>query len=350
MGIPTTGTPMEGVLSKMWFAAALPFDATTALCIEFQGEGLQSVREQYHPDVIRGQRSRPRELRREARVNVSGTITFPVTKTALISLMPHILGTAASGSGTAGSPYVFVIGQTLPEFQLLIQKVLGSLGAHTAEIFLYEGCYVSTAVFSAGQNGPLMLTLGIEAKRETPFADGALNVAGTINTGANVCSTAGVPTSDPSTDPCFMFWETQGASSSFELGGVEREAFDWSLSINNLLDTGRFMNSLYRSRIPTQGLDITMASNVGFTASEDDLYNPGINASSPDMNDNVILFYLERGTNDDALKFEIASWQPVATTPVVGGKGEVILPLSGPVDAKFTATAKKELQVSIWTT
>ena len=40
MGVPTTGTPMQGVFGKLWFAAALPFDASTALCIEFQGEGL----------------------------------------------------------------------------------------------------------------------------------------------------------------------------------------------------------------------------------------------------------------------------------------------------------------------
>lgn len=349
MGVPTEGIPSQGVHGKLWVASALPFNATAATCIPFQNESLTSAQTNYHPDNIRGSRSRPRENRRAASVAVSGSITCCPSKTDLRFWLARILGTAETGSGTTGAPWIYTLAETIPEWQALIRRVLGSLDTNTREVFLAEGCVINSATFSATQAGPLQLTLNVEAKRETPYADGSIT-NGSIDTGVVISSGSSVPTSDPPNESCFMLHDTGHANGNMKLGGVDRAVFEWSLTINNLLDTGRFMNSLYRTRIPSQGLDVQMSATLGTTSAEDDLENLSINSASPDMNDNEIRFYQELGTNDDVLSFLIGTWNVENRTPALNGKGERVLQLSGPVDAKYTSTAKREVEARLWTT
>jgi hypothetical protein len=349
MGFPTTGTPPQGALSKLWIATSLPFNATTALCLEFTGEGIQATKNRYYNDGIRGTRQRARERLRTVSVSVGGSVTFTPTYTELRTLLPLILGTAESGGGTSGSPYAYVLAETIPVFYLLIQKVPASDTSHTKAVQLVERCVVSRAVFSITQGGPLALTLDIEAERETFFQHAQIS---TDSAGNNVmsggASAQSVPSSAPDFDACWVFGDTQGASSNFMIAGSDREAFDWTLSIDNMVDANRFTNSLYRRTIQSQDLDIQMSATLPFTTAEDELYDTIVNSASPDMNNNLIKFVNAEAADDDTLSFLIGTWNPVPRTPVVAGKLETPLPLAGPVSRKNTSTAKAPVAVNMW--
>lgn len=353
MANPTTGTPEVDVLGKIWLVTTLPFNATTALCLEYTGDGLQDRGANFYNDGTRGTRSRARERLRRASVFPGGSITLTPTKTELRTLLPLILGTAESGAGSSGSPYAYTLAEALPTFYVLQQSAITA--GHTGAVALYEGCVISRASFSASQSGPLTLTLEIEASTCKHYVQGTVNTAFDGST-AVISSGTAVPSSVPNTEGIWMFYDTQ-QSGNMELAGVHREAFDWTLSIDNALDTGRFMNSLYRRAFPSGDRIVSMAATVPYTTAEDDLavnasglLGPDINASSPDLLDNIITFYAERGTNDDVLQFDVGCWEIEPAFPQKNGKGETVLPLAGTCYKKNTSTVKNELSASIWTT
>lgn len=351
MPAPTTGTPTEGVYAKLWIAEALPFDESSAQCLEFLSEGLRQTVTLYHSDGVRGTRSRGRERCRESSRVCSGPITINPTKTELRTLLPWILGTNETGAGSSGDPYTYILAEGMQEFQVLILRVEPS-ASHTDEVFLYEGCRVSSATFSASVGGPLTLTLNIEAETETPFANAAISVAhdGSTSVMSGGASGRSIPSSTVDTNSIFMFHDTGTANGSLVLGNADRECFSWSLTIDNELDTTRQMNSLTRTSIPSMGRRVSMSAVVPFTAAEDDLYDMGVNSASPDMNVNLVKFYNELGANDDVFQLTLGTWNVESVTPTVNGKGEVALELNGDVYRKNTSTAKAEISATIWTT
>lgn len=353
MGVPTTGIPPIGALSKCWITPTIPFARDTAQCFEFMGEGMSARGVNAQNDAIRGTRSIPRERNRRVAVVCSGQITLTPSKTELATLLPFILGASQTGSGTSGTPFIYAISERLTPFQMLIQKVDTGVTSHTKAVYLYENCFVSRATFSAAQGGLLTVTLDIEASTEKYYAhnglstgfDGVTDVV--QNSGSPVTV---VPTSVPDTNTRWIFADTQGASGNFKIGGADREAFDWSLTIDNMLDTTRQMNSLYRRTMPALGRSVQMAATIPFTTAEDELYDLAVNSASPDVNDNNVRFYAELGTNDDVLDVVIGTWNTEPVTPVVSDKGEIVLPLSGPLERKNTSTAKDEIGFRMWTT
>lgn len=348
MGLPTTGTPIVGARSKLWIATTLPFNASTALCLEFTGEGPVAVGQNYHNAGIRGTRSRGREGERRVGVAVSGTINLTPRYTELRTLLPLILGGSEAGAGSAGDPYTYALAETLPTFYLLVQRVPSEISSHTKAVFLYEGCTVSRATFSASQAGPLSLALDIEASTEKAYQHGSVSTAFDGST-AVISSGTAVPTSSPGTEQCWIFSDTQGSAANMKLGAADREAFDWSLTLDNVLDTTRQMNSLYRRSMPAQDRDLQMAATVPFSTAEMDLFWPDVNDGSPDMNDNEVRFVADAAMSAITLRFLLGTWNPVPVTPSVSAKNEVVLPLAGPVYRKNSSTAKPELAVSMWT-
>ena len=357
MPAATVGTPSMGHQSKIWVVESFTFNETTAQCLDFQSESIQQSTALFYNDGIRGTRSRARERVREAAQTISGTITMTPSKTELRTLLPWILGTNETGSGTSGTPYAYTLAETMQTFQMLVYR--STVSGHTDAVFLYEGCTVSRATFSASTAGPLQLALDIEAKTEKTFANGSISTAynGSTQVMSGGASGRSVPTSVPDNDTCFMFHDTGNSSGILTLGGTNREAFDWSLTIDNVLDTGRYMNNIVRTSIPTMDRVITMSATVPFSEAEDHLYFSGralsdspVNATSPDMHDDGIRFYAEMGTNDDVLLFTTGTWNVEPRTPTVNGKGEIVLPLAGTLYRKNSATAQDELSVSIWTT
>lgn len=353
----TVGTPSMGHQTKIWIVESLPFNATTAQCLDFQSESIQQRTSLYYNDGIRGMRSRARERVRESAQTIGGAITMTPSKTELRTLLPWILGGDEAGSGTSGTPYTYALAETMQTFQLLIQR--STVPGHTDAVFLYEGCTVSRATFSASTAGPLQLSLEIEAKTEKPFTNGSGANWDAYDGSTAVLTADGnaVPTSVPDTNTIFMFHDSGGSDGILTLGGTNREAFDWSLTIDNVLDTGRYMNNIVRSSIPSTDRIVTMSATVPFSEAEDHLYFSGaalsdspVNATSPDMHDDGIRFYAEQGTNDDVLLFTTGTWNIEPVTPTVNGKGEVVLPLNGTLYRKNSATAQNEISASIWTT
>lgn len=349
MPAPTTGTPPVGSAAKMWIkVGALPFDATSAQALEFVSENLGAVGDNYYNDAVRGTRSRGRERIRRVSHRVAGSIVLTPSYTELRTLLPLILGTAESGSGTSGAPYAYALAESLLPFQLLISRVSSALSGHTAAVFLYENCYVARATFSAAQGGPLTLTLEIVATRETKYTHGAITT-GSVDTGNVLSSGNAVPSSSPDNENCWIFSDTEG-DGSLAVANAIREAFDWSLSIDNALDTTRQMNSLYNRTFPALDRAVEMAMTLPFTTAEDDLFWPAVNSSSPDMNINAVTFAsTATGAGAVTLGFTLGTWNIRPVTPTVGSKGEIVLPLSGPLYRKNSSTAKPELAVSMFT-
>lgn len=350
MGVPTTGTPTTGSQSKLWIVETLPFNPSSAQCLEFQSESLQQQTSLFYNDGIRGTRSRARERVRKATKTVSGSISMTPSKTELRTLLPWILGTNETGTGTSGDPYLYAQSETMQEFQILTSRSQAQLGVHTDEIFLYEGCRVSRATFSASAGGALQLTLDIEAETEKTFADEGITTGFDGSTNVITGGATDSPTSVPDTNTMFMFYDTGHANGNLTLANADRECFDWSLSIDNVLDTGRYMNSLTRTNIPSLDRIVSMTATVPFTAAEDELYDMDVNSTSPDTNTNLVKFYAELGTNDDVLQFTLGTWNIESRSPTTNGKGEIVLSLSGGIYRKNTSTVKPEVAVAIWTT
>lgn len=348
MGLPTTGTPIVGARSKLWIATSLPFHATNALCLEFTGEGPVASGQNYHNGGVRGTRSRGREGERRVGVSVGGTVNLTPRYTELRTLLPLILGAAETGSGSSGTPYAYALAETLPSFYLLIQRVPAEISSHTKAVYLYEGCVVSRAVFSASQAGPLSLALDIEATTEKFYQHGSVSTAFDGST-AVMSTGSAVPSSSPGTEQCWIFSDTQRSTANMKLGAADREAFEWSLSLDNMLDTSRQLNSLYRRSMPAQDRDVQMNATVPFSTAEMDLLWPDVNSASPDMNDNEARFVADSAMGSITLDFVMGTWNPRPVTPGVASKDEVVLPLSGPVYRKNSSTAKPELAVSMWT-
>lgn len=344
------GVPVMGHQTKLWMVEALPFNATTASAFEFISENLSQKKTRIYNEGIVGSRSRARERVRDASLMSNGTITMTPNKAELDLLLPWILGADASGAGTGADPYVYALAETLQEFQVMLFRV-SSAASHTKEVFLYEGCRVSSATFSASAGGPLTLALSIEAETELAFENGSVsNGYGTAyptQATAVMSSGTSVPSSSPNTvaGSMFMFSDTSGASGNFEIGGVVRSAFDWSLTIDNLL-ANRQLNSLVRTEIPSDGRLVTFSATLPFTSDEDDLYGTDVNDSSPDMNDCTFTFYAADVTNLPRVIFTLGTVNLDEVTPTTNSKGEVVLALSGTSYRKNTSTAKPELQVS----
>lgn len=347
------GVPGVGSQSKLWMVETLPFDASAAQCFEFQSESLRATSGKVYNDGIRGTRARARERCRDGVIVCNGSISMTPSKTELDTLLPWILGTNATGSGTFGSPYSYTLAETLQEFQVLVYRV-SSAATHTRQVFLYEGCRVARATFSASAGGPLSLTLEIEAETETSYQNGSGANWDAYDGSTNVLTADGnsIPTTSPDNESMFMFYDTTnpGSTGVFEVAGVVREAFDWSLTIDNMLDTGRHLNSRVRSNIPAMDRQVGIACTLPFTSDEDDLYNLAVNATSPDMNDWLFTFYNPNGTGttDHAMQFTLGTVNLDETTPTVNSKGEIVLSLSGVSYRKNSSTAKAELACATW--
>lgn len=343
------GVPVMGSQAKLWVVEALPFNASTASALEFVSETLSAKKTLVYNDGIRGTRARGRERVRVGGITCNGTITMTPSKAELDLLLPWILGADATGAGTSGDPYVYALAETLQEFQVMVFRV-SSVATHTAEVFVYEGCRVARATFSASSGGPLTLSLDIEAETEVFFENGSIgNGYGTAyptQSTAIMSSGSSIPSSVVDNNSMFMFSDSSGASGNFEVGGAVRNAYDWTLTIDNMLDAGRQLNQLVRTSIPTMDRLVTLNMTLPFTSDEDDLYNVDVNDSSPDMNDCTFTFYAADVTNLPRVIFTLGTVNVDPVTPTVGSKGEVVLSLSGTSYRKNSSTAKPELQVS----
>ena len=280
-----------GHQSRLSMAAAGTAIGSYTEAYEFRTEGLRAAREIVETSGIRGTRSMPIERTRDGTVRINGTVAFHATPAMLDLLLPRIMGSAEVSD-------LFAVAETLPEFDVLIERV--------AKRFVYAGCKVARATFRATAGGALELDLEITGKSET------------------VSATA-FPAITAPTDPPYIW-----SDAVCTVEGSARVVTRWELSIDNQLNA-RFSNSNTATDIHTQGRVVTVSMTVPYTSDEVDLY--GINSSGA----GGATFVLTNGGR--SITFTVGALAVADSSPVVGGPGEILLEMSG--IAKSTGSTKE---------
>ena len=270
-----------GHQSRLSMAAAGTAVGSYTEAYEFRTEGLRAAREIVETSGIRGTRSMPIERTRDGTVRINGTVSFHATPAMLDLLLPRIMGSAEVSD-------LFAVAETLPEFDVLIERV--------AKRFVYAGCKVARATFRATAGGALELDLEITGKSET------------------VSATA-FPAITAPTDPPYIW-----SDAVCTVEGSARVVTRWELSIDNQLNA-RFSNSNTATDIHTQGRVVTVSMTVPYTSDEVDLY--GINSSGA----SGATFVLTNGGR--SITFTVGALAVADSSPVVGGPGEILLEMSG---------------------
>jgi len=168
----------------------------------------------FNAEGIRGSRSQHSERTRQNTNAPRFTVTMQPNSVELDAWLPRILGAAEAADA-------FALAETVPTFVSNIDAV--------TKRYHFTGCKVARAVFRATQGGPLELTLDVEA----------LSVAESATT---------FPTLSVSTIGPYMF--ASDTASGLSVGGSAYQFFDVQIEIDNVLDTGRFLNSATRVSLP----------------------------------------------------------------------------------------------------
>jgi hypothetical protein len=240
---------------------------------------------------LRGTRSHPAERTRDGTYAISGGLQFHATPAMLDLLLPRILGANESTD-------TFALAETLPEFDVLIDRV--------AKRFVYAGCQVNRATFRAAAGGPLELDLDVIGKTE-------------------VVSATAFPSITAPVDPPYV-WQDCVCT----VNGSARVVTQWDLTIDNALNA-RFSNSQTATDIHSTDRIVTVNLTVPYTSSEVDLY--GINTGGAA----AATFVFTNGNYSTT--FSIAKLQIPDQSPVVDGRGEILLQLQGV--AKQSSTTKE---------
>jgi hypothetical protein len=195
-------------------------------------------------------------------------------------LLPRILGAAEVTD-------LFALAETLPSFTM--NTDLGQ------QRWLWTGCKVSKATFSSSQGGPLNLELEIEA----------LEVATTATAFPALSVSAVSP-----------YIHSQLTAS---VGGTGYSYRDVKVAIDNMLDTGRFFNS--QTRVSLQAKDRQVAWELNGPYGD----NSG-NYALPVAGIAVLATWVLGGRS---LQFSSSAVQFPRKPPVVSGREEIMLPLTG---------------------
>jgi hypothetical protein len=149
------------------------------------------------------------------RVGAAGRVALDVPTKGFGLMLKHMFGTAAIGTVTdANYTQTFTIGSLLGDF-FTLQLARPFNPAGTVQAFTYHGCKVTDWTLSCDLDGFLMADIGIDAEDED--------------------TSTGLATASYASDTrCFSF-----AGASVTVGGSSLEVSDFSVSMNNNLNTGR---------------------------------------------------------------------------------------------------------------
>lgn len=304
------GTPATFPGAKLYMSPSTNGSYATAPteAYEFSSETLQKRGTILDTAGSAGTRQHKSERTRAGTYAVGGNITLFPTPTELRALLPRIQGTAESGSGTSGSPYVYAVAETLPSFY--VTKDIAT------KVFHYTGCKVARATFSASAGSMLQLSLDIEGLTEVVAAAASVSSPATL---------------DILTQP-FMFHE-----GVYTIQSYARPVSSFELTIDNGLDTSRFLNSQTRTNLTeldrTVGINITTPYTPGTgTSGETDLYDQS-NAGAA-----VNLVFTSTVNANKVLTIILGTAQFPSQTPMRNGRGEYMLELSG-VARKVSSTS-----------
>lgn len=218
-----TSTPAKAFAAQLGMGAASPVTER----YEFLSTTLAARTTIVQSGGIRGTRSKYSHRVRKASEAVNGNIVMNPSATEIDLLLPRILGGSTAGGVTT-------VADALTAFYICVDKV--------SKVCEYDGCVVSRAVFSGSPGQPLQLSLDIEGTSETEAA------AGTF------------PALSIDTDNMFVFSDL-----TFKLPTTSIPISSFSLTIDNALETNRFLNSLTRTEIPALDRSVTVDVSMPYT-------------------------------------------------------------------------------------
>ena len=293
-----------GVAARLGFGGALPVDQP----LEFLSETLRAQKMVLETAGLRGTRSRPASRTRAGTYRVSGTIRCAPAPGELAALLPYVLG----GDPQADTPpgfTTFPLAETLPgELYIAVDRV--------AAVFTYDRCRIVRATFRAAEGSLLGLELEIEGRSESVAAAGSF------------------PPLSPTVQPPFAFLDAV-----LLLQGAPRAIKQVEVTVENLADRERFLNEPTRAEIPVLDRLVTLRALLPYTAAEAGLYDPPLSGGPAEL-------AFTNGAYALRLVFPGAVQFP-AQSPVVNGRGEILLELAGVARA---ALGEPELRIVLAST
>ena len=281
-----------GFQSRLSMAATGTAIGSYTEAYEFVSESVRKSQQILDTAGIRGSRSHPKERTRDGTYTVQGTIRLHATPSMLALLLPRILGANASGT-------TFALAETLPEFDLLIDRV--------ARRFVYGNCKIGKATFRCQAGGLLELELEVLGKTETVSATSFPSIS--------------APTDIP------YVW----SDATCTLLSTSRIVTQWELAIDNVPNV-RFSNSQSATDIQITDRIVTCSLMTPYTSSEVDLYGQNVGSSA------AATFSLTNGGT--SISFAIANLQIPDNSPVVESRtGEIMLSLQG--TAKMSGSTRE---------
>jgi hypothetical protein len=248
---------------------------------DFKSESLVCNEDFYDPGGIIGSREHLSERVRQNIRQIGGSVTLEPNSIELANLLPWILG--AAGSGTT-----YALADTLPSRYVSVDRV--------TKVFVYSGCVVNRATFSASEGGPLTVSLDLIGVDET------VNNSGTFP--SLTISTAAGP---------YMLSDL-----AITVSGTTYNFREFSISIDNMLET-RFLNSLTATAITPRDRQVSVGLR-GPYGDQSALYGLAVAGVA------VVATF----TNSTlSTVFTMPAVQFPRRSPTVGGKSEIYLPLQG---------------------
>lgn len=269
-----------GTFSQLGIAASWP---TSPKGFEFLSESVRKNSAIIDTQGIRATRSHIVERTRTGPYTVSGSIRMMPGGVELDNILPYIMG--------AGSNPTYTLAETIPAFDLCVDRV--------AKVFTYTGCKVTKATFSASEGQPMELNIDVEGLTET------------------VGNAASYPSVTLSTMAPYVMMDCALTALS-----SSRQIKEWELTIENVPDADRFLNTSSRTEIPIIDRMVTFRFVVPFNSDNTDLYNQALAGAAATL-------VLTNGAL--SLTFTMAALQIPATGPTVNSKGEIVLELAGQV-------------------
>jgi hypothetical protein len=286
-----------GTLGKLAIAATGTSLASFTQCIEFISETMGSARTQLDLSGIRGTRSHPKERFRDGTYTVGGTLVLQPNPEEMAILLPYCLGAEASGT-------TFALAEDLPEFDVAIDK--------QSKVCTYIGCKVVQMNLKGSAGGPMTMELQIVGKTET------VTNAGTF------------PSIVPNLTAPYVLYD-----GVFTVLSAARGIADIDISVQNVADTGRFLNSQTVTAIPILDRIVMVKATVPYETGNVDLQNQALAGNSA-------TFVLTNGAYSSTWSF--ANLKAVTqATPVIDAKKELMLQLNYQA---VTSSTTKELIVT----
>lgn len=288
----------NGTFTRAYFDTALPIDSSS---IPLELVGPESLAESAAIDETNGNTGTTEHIVERTRAGQrrsSGSIRIAASPTSLTAIMPHILGGEGLNAGD--------LADVAPEFVLMIDR--------GEDVFTYAGCVISRAVFSGASGGLVYVDLDIEAETET---------------GGGTAPVVATPTDSP--------WRFEDGV--LTLQSSTREFSEFSLTIENQLDTERFENNLTRQYIPLLDRIITLATNHPWSTANTDLIKQDLAGAGGS------LVLTNADVTDNVLTFTMGAIQYPSRSPVSAKGSMTRLPLEGFV-RKTGSTASLAMSIA----